>query len=165
MNPATVLTLTRKGTDEVAHRTHRLAIRMRCVLLLLQKPRPVTELLQKLAIPADEVILVINSLLQHEFVRVGEAADRTADVEGDWNAETAIGDGILLSEAKFLLIDFCVDCFGTRSQKYAEEIRKCQSAERFRQLVGELYSRSKEFGPSGVFAFQETIRRISETRL
>ena len=179
-----MLRISHKGNDEVARRTHRLGIKLRSVLLLLSKPQPVDFVLKKSAFPLEEALMVIDTLTRQGFIVVDDmslpgpvAAEAPSALKGhalpplfpippsdpsdltDWR----LGPEIILSEAKFLLIDFCVDSFSTLSEKLAENIRACQSVGELGDLLTGLTSLVNGRKPDRLAALRETVRKINET--
>ena len=77
--------------------------------------------------------------------------------------EFDLDEEIILSEAKFLLIDFCVDCFGMQSEKLTEDIRGCKTVGALRSLVKELLAMVSQHKPDQMNAFRDTIRKVNET--
>ena len=145
MDLSASLNLTEKGLDEVKRRMYKLSIRKRSVLILLEQPHTVEHLLQKTVLHRDELMLEIENLVRDGFLGIGGApsgsghiAPASATAQGRPAEPVVIpGDGsifhldeeIIISEAKFLLTDFCVDSFGTQSQAFVDEISACRSPE------------------------------------
>ena len=195
MDHTATLHLTDKGTDEVAHRTFKLGIKLGSVLLLLHKPQTVEFALHKSVFPEEEVIGVIDTLVQEGFVQLEAgkpaeaekpkapaaplhavsgfaqmaASQATAPAAAAPKAppvavgEFDLDEEIILSEAKFLLIDFCVDCFGMQSEKLTEDIRGCKTVGALRSLVKELLAMVSQHKPDQMNAFRDTIRKVNET--
>ncbi len=194
MDQSAFLRITDKGTDEVAHRTFKLGIKLRSVLLLLHQPHSVQVTIQKSVFPKEEIVEAIDALVQQGFVTVEAAppdaalqataapaapkpapvaqpapaqqaaatpaaAPKAAAASDSWDLEAEI----ILSEAKFLLIDFCVDCFGMQSESLTDDIRACKSVNALSQLLRELIGLVKKQKPDQLIALQETVRKINET--
>ena len=195
MDHTATLHLTDKGTDEVAHRTFKLGIKLRSVLLLLHKPQTVEFALHKSVFPEEEVIGVIDTLVQEGFVQLEAgkpteaekpkapaaplhavsgfaqmaASQATAPAAAAPKAppvavgEFDLDEEIILSEAKFLLIDFCVDCFGMQAEKLTEDIRACKAVGTLGNLLKELITMVSKQKPDQLNALRETVRKINET--
>ena len=195
MDQTVVLSLTEKGSDEVLHRTCKLGIKLRSVLLLLNRPQTVQFTLQKSVFPKDEILVAIDALLNDGFIAQkaglpGEPAIKEAEVPRPAGAaaastvtpkpaplpkapgaqpaqapsgEFSLNDEIILSEAKFLLIDFCVDCFGMQSEKLSEDIRSCRSSAALNLLLKEIVALTSKQKPDQVNALKEAIRKANET--
>ena len=194
MDQSAFLRITDKGTDEVAHRTFKLGIKLRSVLLLLHQPHSVQVTIQKSVFPKEEIVEAIDALVQQGFVTVEAAppdaalqataapaapkpapvaqpapaqqaaatpaaAPKAAAASDSWDLEAEI----ILSEAKFLLIDFCVECFGMQSESLTDDIRACKSVNALSQLLRELIGLVKKQKPDQLIALQETVRKINET--
>ena len=70
MDSNTSLALTAKGVEEVKHRTCKLSIRKRSVLLLLETPHRVDHLLQKTVLQPEEFAVEIEGMIQDGFIQV-----------------------------------------------------------------------------------------------
>ena len=186
MNPSAILFATEKGAEEIAHRTCKLGIKYRSILLLLGKPQTLEYVQRKAPLPAEEVLTVVNQLLQGGFVIQAGAAASTSDTvasaaisqpvatniapstastpkAGFARDEWHIDDEIILSEAKFLLVDFCVDCFGTHSQKPIDRVRACKTAPELSAQIRELVVLVKERQPEKLPLLRKVVREINET--
>ena len=186
MNPSAILFATEKGAEEIAHRTCKLGIKYRSILLLLGKPQTLEYVQRKALLPAEEVLTVVNQLLEGGFViQAGAAASTSAPVAsvvisqpvatniapstapapkaGFPRDEWHIDDEIILSEAKFLLVDFCVDCFGTHSQKPIDRVRACKTAPELSAQIRELVVLVKERQPEKLPLLRKVVREINET--
>ena len=190
MDQSAILRMTDKGTDEVAHRTFKLGIKLRSVLLLLSKPQSVQYAFQKSVFPKEEVQEAIDALVQQGFVVLEDAppasaapaapaaapaappapaapvppaaqaaAAQPAGMRDDWHLDPEI----ILSEAKFLMIDFCVDCFGMQAEKLTEDIRACKAVGTLGNLLKELITMVSKQKPDQLNALRETVRKINET--
>ena len=196
MNQTAILHITDKGADEVSHRTYKLGIKLRSLLLLLSKPQSVQYAFQKSVFPKEETEEALGALLQQGFVELKDApADKVsiqepvaalevsiptlhtqnapkatvaaapaptapaAATRGDWD----IDPEIILSEAKFLLIDFCVDCFGMQSEKLMEDIRACKTPAIFGNLLRELVGMVSAQKPNQIEKLKAIVRSINET--
>ena len=195
------LQLTDKGTDEVAHRTFKLGIKLRSVLLLLQHPQTVEFAVQKSVFPKEDILAAIDTLIEDGFI--SPAADDSAasapkpDIRAAASAPVAPVSGfsrmalsmpqvsptpedestvpaltasdftldneIILSEAKFLLIDFCVDCFGMQSEKIADDIRVSKSIGALRAVLKELSGLVGAHHRQQLLKLREIVRQINET--
>ncbi len=190
MGPATILRITDKGADEVKHRTCKLGLKFRSVLLLLGKAQTLQYALhQTAAFPAEEMRGVIAQLAQEGFIVLEEAPPaavspvaappaakpassspppaapsapaqaKAPHVENAWHLD----DEIILSEGKFLLIDFCVDCFGMQSQAVVDEIRACKSVAMLRTLLNDIIGLVNKNKPDQLSGLRATVQKINET--
>lgn len=137
MDFSTRLRLTPKGEDEVKDRRYRLSIRRRSVLVQLETAQTVEYLLDRTVFHEDEIMHELDALLHDGFVTldtsiIAMANNATADEPDDIYH---LDENIVLSKARFLLIDFCVDSFGTQSETFANDIRSCKNAQKLSQCV------------------------------
>ncbi len=134
------LSLTPKGVEEVLNRTYKLNFRQRSVLILLGKPQTIDHIIQKLQIfSQDEVIEVIRDIENGGFIAVnGGAIPRATAPASGGNIQLL--DGIIITEAKFLLVDFCVDSFGTQSQEFIDEIGSCENKNNLQLCLKKIYA-------------------------
>lgn len=179
MDPSTTLYLTTKGADEIAHRTMRLGIKPRSVLLLLTHPQTIEFVLQKSVFPDGDILETIDTLVQTGFIALVEEASRPAPpaneavvaapvptrcesapvVTGDFSLDEEIN----LPEARFLLIDFCVDCFGMQAEALGEAIRNSKSVGALRVELTELQGMVNARKPEQRDALREIVRAINAT--
>lgn len=181
MDLSTTLYLTAKGADEIAHRTMRLGIRARCVLLLLAHPQSIEFVLQKSVFPDAEIIEAIDTLAQTGFIALtpevacasapGDASLRSgaapvaakSDSVTPGSDDAALDEEINLPEARFLLIDFCVDCFGMQAEALSEAIRNSKSVGALRVELSELQGMINAQKPEQQEALRDIIRAINAT--
>ncbi len=203
MDPNSSLALTDKGVDEVKHRTCKLSIRKRSVLLLLEKPHTIEELLGRSVLQPDELKVEIESLMREGFVRMGGAnaappttpaanaappakpappqyssdpfaalatmlpsstpasAQPTAPLSNSGTLQLL--EDIVLSEAKYLLVDFSVDSFGTRSQAFADEIGACRSVEALMTCLHKVHTETQNRCPERLPALTAVVKAINDT--
>ena len=171
MDLSAIVQITQKGVDEVARRTYKLSIKKRNVLFLLTAPQTIGDLLQKIVFPHDEIIEEIRSLLREEFIVV--AGDFDASRPEHPAAPVAAAprstdnyhllDDIVISEAKFLLIDFCVDSFGTKSQEFADGIRTCSSAANLNLILKNIVTAVKKDCPARIATLLSLVDEINQT--
>ncbi len=204
MDPNSSLALTDKGVDELKHRTCKLSIRKRSVLLLLEKPHTIEELLGRSVLQPDEFKLEIESLMREGFVRMGGAnvapptapaanapppakpappqysndpfaalatmlPSSTPATAAQTTAPLSIAgtlqlhEDIVLSEAKYLLVDFSVDSFGTRSQVFADEIGACRSVEALTTCLHKVHTETQNRCPERLPALTAVVKAINDT--
>lgn len=183
------LYITGKGEDEIAHRTHKLGIQYRSILLLLSKPQTLEYLLKKSAFPIEETTGVIKQLLQEQFIAreaessmtntarppvhastsstVPKQADASvlpaspvqfASNHSEWNIDDDID--IFLPEAKFLLADFCMDCFGVHAQSLIDEIRACKTGHSLSLQIKALADQLSQKQPERLPSLRKIVREI-----
>lgn len=169
MNFSTSLQLTSKGADEVARRVYKLSLKKRSVLILLDQAQTIEYILRKSVFPREEIVDEIRALLRDAFIAICGGEARRPDDQAK-AAGLPVVDGsyllypeISLSEAKFLLIDFCVDHFGTRSDALVAEIRACSREKDLGVCLGKTFAAVDQQCPDRLPALRDLIRQINET--
>jgi hypothetical protein len=159
---STRLSITAKGEDELKHRLYKLSIRKRSVLVSLETPHTVAQVVERSVFQEDEILDEIRTLTGEGFVTMegAEAAPRHGDQQ---RGRFELNDAIVLSEAKYLLIDFCVDSFGTHAQTFADGIRVCKTAESLAKSLETLAKAAEKQCPDRLPALFKIIQEINET--
>jgi hypothetical protein len=163
MNSSASVSLTPKGVDEALNRTYKLNIRQRSVLILLGKPQTIDYILQKQQLfNQDEVMEIINQLVSEGFVAVsgGTIPGASAPTSG---GNIQLMEGIVISEAKFLLVDFCVDSFGTQSQTFVDELGGCKNEKNLQLCLKNIYAAIETHSPDRLPALMKIIGEINAT--
>ena len=177
MSEKDMFQLTVKGEEEVKQRTHKLDPRRRSLLILLNKEQSFEYLRQKTVLPLEAFQIELDALITQGFIVSSQPATTLPLLSffGGVNAprEAAanvlpsntfhVEDGIILSEAKFLLTDFCVDCFGTRSEVFMAEIRACKDIHAFRNSLEQIIANAKAQCPARLGDLTALIEEINET--
>ncbi|OIQ99481.1 hypothetical protein GALL_184180 [mine drainage metagenome] len=165
MNLSDTLSLTPKGVDEALNRTYKVNIRQRSVLILLGKPQTVEYVLQKQQqlFNRDEVIQIVNELAGEGFVDIngGTVARAAASLSSGSNIQLL--EGIIISEAKFLLVDFCVDSFGTQSQTFVDELGGCKNEKNLQLCLKNIYAATEANSPDRLSILLKIIEEINAT--
>ena len=163
MNLSASVSLTPKGVDEALNRTYKIHIRQRSVLILLAKPQSVEYILQKQQLfKQDEVFEIINQLINEGFVEInGGGMQRSSAPIAGGNMQLL--EGIIISEAKFLLVDFCVDSFGTKSQAFVDEIGGCKNEKSLQLSLGNIYSAIETQSPDRLPLLMKIVAEINAT--
>lgn len=118
-----------KGTEEVKGRVYKLGMKKRSVLILLETPRTLEYLISKSVLPRPELFLEIESLFKEGFIFLGgTVAQPSASAPKAVLNDMSLKSGIVLSEAKFLMIDFWVDSFGTEAEEFTQEVGACENS-------------------------------------
>lgn len=193
MNPSAVLRVTEKGAEEIARHTVGLGLRQRGIMLLLSKPRTLQDLLHKSVLPTEESYTILHELMRDGFitqddgtapapsaappaaapVHTGMAAHtangvapampaagaRTAHARDEWH----IHDEAIISEARFLLVDFCMDCFGTQAQTLIDRFRSCKTQTELSAQTKDLATLISQRHPAKLAALRDIIRTINES--
>jgi hypothetical protein len=160
---------TPKGTDEIQHRTHKLNIKKRSLLILLETPHTIEEVMRKTVFPHNEVADEILALIQEGFIRQGSSDEAPSLGSAGSQGPSAspqmlqLDNEIILSEAKFLLSDFCVDSFGTQSKGFAEDIRACQDVDHIRQCLNKIFALTSKHCPEHLPRLLDIVKEINDT--
>jgi hypothetical protein len=163
MDLSASLSLTPKGVDEVLNRACKLSVRQRSILLLLGKPQTLEYIFKKLQIfDHEEIMEVISNLSSEGFVEVsgGTMPRATAPASG---GNIQLLDGIIISEAKFLLVDFCVDSFGKHSQKFVDELGGCKNERHLQTCLKNIRMATEEHSPDRLAVLLKVIADINAT--
>lgn len=177
MNVSASLQLTQKGEDELKRRVYKLGMKKRSLLILLEKPQTIEHVLKRTVLPADEFEAEVQSLVSEGFLisdvamgappsrgpaSVAPPAAATAATQPS-STEFYIDEEIILSEAKFLLTDFCVDSFGTASQAFVDQIRACSKTQDFVGCFARTLAEAKRRCPEHVPALLALVKEINDT--
>ena len=162
------LSLTPKGVEEVKLRVHKLGMKKRSVLILLDTPKSLAQIIDKSVFPETEIRGEIGALIGEGFIATdGAGAPRaeTPRTAPPAAADTviAVDDEIILSEAKFLLTDFVVDSFGTQSQAFVDAIRACKQVVDFRSCLGAIVATVEKRHPARLPALRQLVGEINDT--
>ena len=174
MNPSSCLQITPKGVEEIKRRTYRLDMKKRSLLILLERPQMVEYLATKTVLPEAEFSAAINMLLTEGFLSVVNgvdpgnergAHDQRVSTSPRAASEPSIylGDGVVLSEARFLLTNYCVDSFGTDAQSHVVAIRQCKDVTELRKQLSAIYASTERNCPHRIKALREIIHEINAT--
>ena len=165
MNSSVSLHITQKGVDEIQRRVYKLNIKKRSVLILLETPHTVEEVMHKTVFPHSEIAEEILALIQDGFIRQGGNEEALAPAPGITAPPQSLNldDEIILSEAKFLLSDFCVDSFGTQSKGFGEDIRACHDVEHIRLCLNQIFDLTGKHCPDRLPRLLEIVKEINDT--
>jgi hypothetical protein len=158
------LSLTPKGVDEALNRVHKISVRQRSVLILLGTPQTVEHVISKREslFSHEEILETIIELADGGFVSIdGEPAGRpSVSASGEI---IQIANDIIISEAKFLLVDFCVDSFGTQSQKFVDQIGACKNEKNLQLCLKNIYAITESQCPDQLPVLMRVITEINKT--
>ncbi len=187
----TQLALTLKGTEELTLRTYRLDVKLRNILFMIQKGTPTIDaILQNSIFPREEVVEKLRLLLKEQFVELGAAASAAtsqaasgarseslevasdpATVGAPPFARTALPafptlePAVSMSQARFLLSDFCLDQFGAKAQPIIDAIEASVEVADLQPVLDaitvELRKRSKDLLP----LLLAKVREINQTAI
>lgn len=167
--------LTQKGADEVKTRTHKLNIKSRSILLLLERPQTIQYVLGKVMFPLEDLMEALTALVREGFVQIAGAGGATvnihtapkaahrpsAPVDGSFSIQ--LHEDIVYSEARFLLINYCVDTFGTKSQSFVDSLGLCKTVAHFSQCVKQIFDFTKDQYPQHLGEFQSVVQEVNKT--
>jgi len=172
LNLSASLHITPKGQDEIKRRVYKLDMKKRSLLILLDRPQTIEYLTSKTVLPQEEFNAVIIALIQDGFIATGSAATGSSSATGSGrsNGEPSpagskihIEDDVILSEAKFLLTNFCVDSFGTESQVFVDTIRACKSVNDLRYHLNTIHAAVEKQYPAQIPTLLGVIQEINAT--
>lgn len=168
MDFSTSLKITPKGAEEIKSRTHKLGMKKRSVLLQLDQPQSIQTIVGKSVFPQAVIMAEIHELITDQFIAAGangahhHAVAGPSAAAGAGNSFHLVG-GIIISEAKFLLVDFCVDNFGTQSQAFVDEIRACSKEGELGFCLAKIVTAAKRQCPDRLPALLGLVAEINET--
>ncbi|WP_432721849.1 hypothetical protein R0381_002056 [Jeongeupia wiesaeckerbachi] len=158
------LMISPKGEEEIKNRTFKLSIRKRSVLLLLGKPRSLLELLEKTVYPRDDIISDVVEMARDDFLAIQGVADMRQGAKAPAPADgLQLDPELIVSEARFLLIDFCVDAFGPHSQAFVDEISACKTVDQLLTCVHTIHRFALQSFPAQVLALHSVVTDINKT--
>ena len=167
------LYITQKGVDEVKQRVHKLGMKKRSVLILLDTAKSIAQIVEKSVFPEHEVLVEIDTLISEGFIGAsGEMASRAAPPSAAASATPAapvtgggieLDDEIILSEAKFLLTDFSVDSFAMQSQAFVDGIRACKGVKDLRLCLNAIAAVVEKQCPAQMPKLIRLVAEINET--
>ncbi len=164
MDSSTRLAITLKGEEEIQHRLYKLSIRKRSVLVSLEKPHTVEQILERSVFQEDEILDEIQNLLQNGFIALdSDETARLAEQAKRGKDRFELDEEIVLSEAKYLLIDFCVDSFGTQAQTFSNGVRGCKTPEALGKYLRTVAEAAEKQCPERVPTLFKIIQDINET--
>lgn len=163
MNLTDSVSLTPKGVEEVTNRTYKIGIRPRSVIIFLGKPQTLEHILQAQQLyKPEETIEIINDLAKNGFVAINGKNIAGSSVSAS-GGNIRLAEGIIISEAKFLLVDFCVDSFGTQSQKFVDELGECKNEKSLELCLQNIYATTEMLNPDNLPVLLKIIREINAT--
>jgi len=166
LNLSASLHITPKGEDEIKRRVYKLDMKKRSLLILLDRPQTIEYLTTKTVLPQEEFNASIIALIQDGFVATGPVTPGSSPSSSrppTAGTKIHIEDDVILSEAKFLLTNFCVDSFGTDSQVFADAIRSCKSVNDLRYHLNTIHAAAEKQHPAQIPTLLGVIREINAT--
>jgi len=127
-------------------------------------------------LPLAEFLSEIDALVLDGFVaQIGDSVSRSnepdiaerAAPDRATNGSIHLDDEIILSEAKFLLVDFSADAFETQSRAFIDEIidgiYACKSVKDFRLRLSAIFAATEKLCPDRLPVLLELVKKINET--
>jgi hypothetical protein len=159
------LSLTPKGKEEATSQVHNINERQRKVLIQLGTPQTVEQIINQRVgkYSQAEIVQLIIELINGGYV-VKDGGPAASPVVISASGEIVqITDDFVLSEAKFLLVDFCVDSFGTRAQTYIEQIDGCKDQTSLKLCLKNIHAVTQSECPDRLPALMKAIVEIKKT--
>ena len=175
MNLTQSVSLTPKGEDELKNRVYKLNMKKRNVLILVQQPRTIQYVMDRAVFDAKELIDEIVSLVKEGFLKLsGESTAHAAAASSKpvekakpipFDGNLTIREDIVLSEARFLMADYCVEVFRTNSTQYVEKLSACKTVDEFAQCAKEICEVTKSAYPEYAETFQTVLKEINQSAM
>lgn len=163
MNLLATLQITQKGLDEVRLRAYKLGMKKRSVLILLEKPQTIESIIRRSVIPEAEIVAEIRALIVEAFVTASDGARPAAAPRPSPVTCPPLRPDISIAEGKFLLVDFCVDHFGTGAEALVEEIRACRDDAALDACLAKAFAATRQRCPAQVPTLLALIDAINAT--
>lgn len=173
--------LTDKGSEELTSRTYRLDLKLRNILFLIQRGTPTVEaILQNTVVPRDEVVEKLRDLLKEQFVVLSGSPPTMNGIvppptlRDDAPAPAAEGEraargspltlaaGVSLSQARFVLCDYCLDHFGMNAQPLIDAINAAGSLGALQKTLDHIAAEMQRNAKGELPALVERVREINE---
>ena len=159
------LSLTQKGKEEALRKVHNINERLRNVLIQLVTPQTVEQIINTRAGNNNQagIIQLIIELINEGFIAKDGGAIASPVVTSGSGGIVQVADGFVLSEAKFLLVDFCVDSFGTQAQAFIDQIDKCKDPTSLQLCLKNIHAATQSECPNRLPALMKAIAEINKT--
>jgi hypothetical protein len=178
--------LTLKGTEELALRSHRLDVRLRNILFLIQRGTPTVDAILKNSIfPREEVIEKLRGLLKERFVALSseglpapvgaDARSGTLEIAADAASGAAatvartaqpifptLDSGVSMSQARFVLCDFCLDQFGMKAQPLVDAIESAADVAELQRVLDAITTEIRKHSKDQLPALIARVREINQ---
>jgi hypothetical protein len=159
------LILTPKGNEEALHKVHNINERLRNVLIQLVTPQTVEQIINNKAGGSNQagVVQLVIELINGGFVAKDSAAEAgTVDTSASGGI-VQLADDFALSVAKFLLVDFCADCFGIQAQAFVDQIGECKNPTRLQLCLNNIHAALQSKYSDRLPALMKVITEINKT--
>lgn len=190
---STHFVLTLKGTEELTARTYRLDLKLRNLLFQIQRGTATVEaLLQNSLFPREEVVEKLRMLLKDQFVALGnggaaapakapgtitrapptleinetlESAGPVTRSRGAASPFLTLHPEVSLSQARFVLCDFCLDVFGMTAQEIIDPINACTDVAALQHVLDRISMQLQRSAPDQVQSLAARVKEINDTRI
>lgn len=169
--------LTAKGVDELSQRRYRLDARERNILFLIQKGTPTIEgILDNTIFPRDVVVERLQALVREQFVTAHPGSDALPAAPRPATLPPAIAEapmprassdfpqldsGVSISQARFVLSDFCLDLFGTKGKPLIEALGEASDLESLQRALEQVTREVRRQRRSQMSALLARVREIN----
>jgi hypothetical protein len=170
MNLSDTLLITERGTVEVRDRLADLDSKARSILLALgAAPRTIGDLLSNLPLERADALLRIDALLKEGLVNrrrgesraVAQAQQKAESVSAASGLE--LEAGIFVSEARFLLTDFCVDALGSEADKLVRALEAANGVDGLRRCLQDIAARLASHDPAAMPSLHRIVATVNGT--
>jgi hypothetical protein len=172
------LFLTPKGAEELRSRVHGLDVTARNILYLIQLGSTTAEtILRRSIFPQDAVVDRLRRLLGNQFVAVAPPGKGKGKGKGvlpqaadgpDLDSAPALEQppleaGVSLSQARFLLSDFCLDQFGTQGSGLVDAAGLAVDVPGLQQVLNRIRIEVQSRCPERLTLLSSCVREINKT--
>ena len=174
------LFLTPKGAEELRSRVHGLDVTARNILYLIQLGSTTAEtILRRSIFPQDAVVDRLRRLLGNQFVAVAPPGKGKGKGKGkgvlpqaadgpDLDSAPALEQppleaGVSLSQARFLLSDFCLDQFGTQGSGLVDAASLAVDVPGLQQVLNRIRIEVQSRCPDRLTLLLSCVREINKT--
>jgi len=168
MQPGASLGLTPKGVEELRHRTHKLDVRGRNILFLIETGHTtLAAIALKSPLRRAEIDQRADVLLADGFIALHSAAQQATAARA---ASPSVGltpqlkSGVSLPEARFALSDFCLDCFGVAGQTHMNLLDLCNDEDTLRKILAAIVAAVEKSHRGQLPALAAVIEGINATK-
>lgn len=165
MDENSFLALTSKGAEELQSRIYKLDFKARNILFLIKMGSLTLEaLVEKAVFPRAEVSAKLRALLDEQFVTDGSDSPRSVEKTASLpvsNENLRLEDAVAVSQARFALSDFCLDCFGLNAQPLIDAIGRCSSTDKLQIVLDSIAGTVRKEYPEKYSALTMCIRDIN----
>jgi len=175
MDLSATLLITQRGFDEIKDRKFKLDIKARTILLVLMHgQKSLGELLAKISLDKNIIFDTIEFLVKGGFIDLGGESSSTQTVSDARSTNRShpaasiastfyLKEGIVLSEARFLLTNFCVDAFGMQSEVLVNTVSEANTIYKMQECLKAIFEITVQKAPSEITVLQNVVQEINAT--